>query len=59
MAMYEIEADDLEAAVQDLLAAFEAARFRMSDSIETDPPPVTKLLRLTTIFDTAALDGMP
>jgi hypothetical protein len=54
VAIYEIETDDLEQAVEDLLAAFEAGQFRMSDSIETDPPPVTKLLRLITTHDAIA-----
>lgn len=54
VAVYDIEADDLEAAVQDLLAAFDAGRFRMSESIQTDPPPVTKLLRLVTTHDATA-----
>lgn len=47
VAMYEIEADNLEAAVAAMLAAFDAGQFRASDSIQTDPPPVTRLLRLT------------
>jgi hypothetical protein len=48
VAVYEIEADDLEGAVQGLLAAYDAGQFRMSDAIQTEPPPVTKLLRLIT-----------
>ncbi|MEU1275463.1 hypothetical protein [Streptomyces sp. NPDC005799] len=54
VAIYEIEADDLQGAVQRLLAAFDAGEFRMSDAIQTDPPPVTRLLRLITTHDTAA-----
>ena len=59
VAMYEIEADDLEAAVRRMVAAFDAGEYQISDSIQTDPPPVTKLLRLTAIYDTAAPDGNP
>ncbi|XVQ14949.1 hypothetical protein ACQP1W_21155 [Spirillospora sp. CA-255316] len=57
--MYEIEADDLEAAVQDLLAAFDAGTHRIANAVETDPPPVTKLLRLTTTHDPAGSTGSP
>lgn len=57
IAIYEIEADDLEAAVEHLVAAFETGKFQISSSIQTDPPPVTKLLRLITTHDTAAFTG--
>lgn len=57
IAMYEIEADDLEAAVERLLAAFDAGTYQISDAIQTDPPPETRLLRLTTTLDTTTPNG--
>jgi REV protein (anti-repression trans-activator protein) len=51
VALYEIEADDLTQVVQALLAVAGSGGFRMSDALETDPRPVTRLLRLVAEHD--------
>jgi hypothetical protein len=59
VAMYEIEADDLEAAVQALIAVFESGTYGVSDALQADPPPVTRLLRLTTTHDPTSPQPSP
>ncbi|MGW6332954.1 hypothetical protein [Nocardia rhamnosiphila] len=48
VALYEIEADDLQAVVDNMVKVHAEGGLRMSDSIRTDPGPNVRLLRLTT-----------
>jgi len=48
VAIYEIEADDVDAAVQGLFEAAGSGKLQMSDSLQTDPPPTMKTLKLVT-----------
>ncbi|WP_213571227.1 DUF4286 family protein [Rhodococcus sp. USK13] len=50
VAIYEIEADDLQAVVDNLLEAATNGGLRMSDSLQMDPEPNVRLLRLTTDY---------
>ena len=44
VAIYEIEADDLEAAVERFRSASRAGEIEPSDSLQRDPPPKVRLL---------------
>lgn len=47
VAIYDIEADDLQVVVDNLFATVAAGRLHMADVLQTDPPPTLRLLRLT------------
>ncbi|MFE4966124.1 hypothetical protein [Streptomyces sp. NPDC056660] len=51
VALYEMEADDLQAAVDNLQGAVERGELRMSDSLQTTPAPVMRLLAVTAVHD--------
>ncbi|XVQ14980.1 hypothetical protein ACQP1W_21335 [Spirillospora sp. CA-255316] len=51
--MKDLKADALEATVQPACAV-EAGELQMSDAVQTDRAPVTKLLSLTTTYDAGA-----
>lgn len=53
VAIYEIEADDLEAAFASLGEAAMRGDLQMSDAMQMDPPPVLRLLELTTSYEPA------
>jgi hypothetical protein len=62
IALYAIEAPDLEAAVRGMLKAVQSGGLTSSDAIQTTPPPQIRLLRVTTEITTestteAAPDG--
>jgi hypothetical protein len=44
VALYEIEADDLQSVVANMSEAGRSGRFHMSDAMQMDPPPVARLL---------------
>lgn len=46
IAIYEIEGDDLQAIMDNLLAS--AGQLHMSDALQMDPPPIFRLLEVTT-----------
>lgn len=48
VALYEIEADDLQSVLQNMLD--NARNLHMSDALQFDPPPVMRLLELTTEY---------
>jgi hypothetical protein len=48
LALYEIEGDDLQAIVDNMRA--NARRLHMSDALQLDPPPVMRLLEVTTEY---------
>jgi hypothetical protein len=48
VALYEIEADDLQAVLQNMLA--NARNLHMSDALQFDPPPVMRLLEVTSEY---------
>jgi hypothetical protein len=48
VALYELDADDLKAAVDGLFKAIGSGAVAMSDTIQMDPPPVMRLLATTT-----------
>ncbi|RYH61456.1 MAG: hypothetical protein EON54_10110 [Alcaligenaceae bacterium] len=50
VAIYEIEADDLQAVVDNMLEAYAKGDLRMSDSVQMDPEPNVRLLRLITDY---------
>lgn len=56
VAIYEIEADDLQAAVAALSQAAQGGDINMSDAMRMDPPPSVRLLELTASFEPAT-DG--
>jgi hypothetical protein len=43
LAVYEIDADDPAGVVKEITNGVTKGRFALSDSIETDPPPITNL----------------
>jgi hypothetical protein len=48
LALYEIEGDDLQAVLDNMRA--NARRLHMSDALQLDPPPVMRLLEVTTDY---------
>lgn len=48
VALYEIEADDLQSVLQNMLN--NARNLHMSDALQLDPPPVMRLLEVTTEY---------
>jgi hypothetical protein len=50
VALYEIECDDLTAAVDGLRAAAQSGALVMSDVLQMDPPPSIRLLEVTTEY---------
>ncbi|MFF0814641.1 hypothetical protein ACFYVR_05725 [Rhodococcus sp. NPDC003318] len=50
IAIYEIEGDDLQAIYDRMYEAYNAGKFRMSDSLKTPEPPVVRLLAQITEY---------
>ncbi|GFG66680.1 hypothetical protein MKUB_41700 [Mycobacterium kubicae] len=48
VALYEVEADDLPSVLQNMLD--NAGQLHMSDALQFDPPPVMRLLEVTTEY---------
>jgi len=48
VAIYEIEGDDLQAILDNMIANAEA--LHMSDALQLDPPPIPRLLEVTTEY---------
>jgi hypothetical protein len=48
VALYEVEGDDLQAILDGMVA--NAGRLHMSDALQLDPPPVMRLLEVTTDY---------
>ncbi|SON60706.1 hypothetical protein MSIMFI_02207 [Mycobacterium simulans] len=48
VALYEIEADDLQSVLQNMLD--NARNLHMSDALQFDPPPVMRLLEVTSEY---------
>ncbi|BBX63495.1 hypothetical protein MSAS_26690 [Mycobacterium saskatchewanense] len=48
VAIYEVEGDDLQAILDNMLA--NAGRLHMSDALQLDPPPIMRLLEVTTEY---------
>jgi len=48
VALYEIEAEDLQAVADELMAFAQAGGFDMSESMQSDPMPLVRLLRVIT-----------
>ena len=46
VAIYEIEGDDLQAVLDNMIA--NAGQLHMSDALQLDPPPIPRLLEVTT-----------
>ena len=44
--VYEIDADDVTVAAKGVFAAAQSGAFRMSDSMQFDPPPAMRILEL-------------
>ncbi|MFI7194233.1 hypothetical protein [Nocardia nova] len=57
VALYEIEADDLQAVVDRLLAAAVGGALHMSDALCMDPAPVVRLLRTITVQESEPEPG--
>ncbi|MFJ8748993.1 hypothetical protein ACIREO_06630 [Streptomyces sp. NPDC102441] len=51
VALYEMEADDLRAAVDGLQEAVLRGDLRMSDALRTDPMPVMRLMEVTAVHE--------
>lgn len=51
VAIYELEADDLQAVLTSLVEAFGRGEVPMSDAIEMDPPPTFRLLELRASYE--------
>ncbi|KZS68541.1 hypothetical protein A4G29_09720 [Mycobacterium kansasii] len=51
VALYEIEGDDLQAILDNMIAS--AGRLHMSDALQFDPPPVMRLLEVTSVYQPA------
>ncbi|MGW6361712.1 hypothetical protein ACWFR5_42730 [Streptomyces sp. NPDC055092] len=51
VALYEMEADDLPAAVDRLQEAVMRGELRMSDALRTDPMPVMRLMEVTAVHE--------
>lgn len=49
VALYEVEGDDLQAIVDNMVA--NAGQLHMSDALQMDPPPVMRLLEVTTQYN--------
>lgn len=47
VAVYELEADDLNSVVKGIMEAATSGGLNMSDALGMDPPPTLRLLRLT------------
>jgi hypothetical protein len=52
LALYEVEADDLEAAHAHLLAAFEAGELPLSEALQMEPEPVVQMYEQITELTT-------
>jgi hypothetical protein len=50
VALYELDAEDLKAAVAGLNEAIRSGRMNMSDAFQMSPPPVMRLLATTTEY---------
>ena len=48
VALYEVEGDDLQAILDNMLA--NAGRLHLSDALQLDPPPIMRLLEVTTEY---------
>ncbi|MCV7197906.1 DUF4286 family protein [Mycobacterium angelicum] len=48
VALYEVEADDLQSVLQNMYR--NARNLHMSDALQMDPPPVMRLLEVTTDY---------
>jgi hypothetical protein len=48
VALYEIEGDNLQAILDNMIA--NAGQLHMSDALQLDPPPVPRLLQVTTEY---------
>jgi hypothetical protein len=48
VALYEIEGDNLQAILDNMVA--NARQLHMSDALQLDPPPIVRLLQLTTEY---------
>jgi len=48
VAIYEVEADNLQAVLDNMIAS--AGRLHMSDALQLDPPPIMRLLEVTTEY---------
>ena len=48
VALYEIEGDNLQAILDNMVAS--ARQLHMSDALQLDPPPIVRLLQLTTEY---------
>lgn len=48
IALYEIEGDDLQAILDNMVAS--GGKLHMSDALQMDPPPVFRLLEVTTEY---------
>ncbi|WP_330255040.1 hypothetical protein OG874_11100 [Nocardia sp. NBC_00565] len=57
VALYEIEADDLQAVVDRLLEAVLGGEFHMSDALRTDPMPLFRLLETITVYEAEPVSG--
>jgi hypothetical protein len=51
VALYEMEADDLQAAADNLQRVIERGDLRLSDVLQTDPMPVMRLLKTITAYE--------
>jgi hypothetical protein len=49
VALYEVEADDLQSVLQNLHA--NAGKLHISDALQLDPPPAMRLLEVTTEYN--------
>lgn len=52
VALYEIEGDDLQAILDNMVAS--AGQLHMSDALQLDPPPVMRLLEVTSAYPPTA-----
>ncbi|WP_067662699.1 hypothetical protein [Nocardia miyunensis] len=57
VALYEIEADNLQAVADRLFAAAVGGALHMSDALCTDPAPVVRLLRTITVHESESGPG--
>ncbi|MDT5145600.1 MAG: hypothetical protein QOC58_245, partial [Mycobacterium sp.] len=48
VAIYEVEGDNLQAILDNMVA--NAAQLHMSDALQLDPPPIMRLLEVTTEY---------
>ena len=56
-AMYEIDADDVDAVVQAMFEAVTSGKLHMSDSFQMDPPPVMRVLKQVFDYEAPAKDA--